>query len=701
MNAGDLRDAVPEIAERLAELERERERLADLTQAYRVVERSKFSQLQTLAADVKALLGRGRKEAKLFRPAARPAIEPFVETPGNGPVAAANAAIATANGRGAAGLAGTLKRLIDELTLARAGYLDTKDALEAERSQSYAHEPYERFLQLFGVRGTDLDKMREVVSIMPRRPLFSVIMATYDTPERYLRAALDSVRAQVYPDWELCIADDASRDPRVRRILEEYAGFERRIKLTFRSENGHISRASNSALALAQGEFVGFLDHDDLLTPDALFECALAANRMPDVDMLYSDEDKIDDDGEWADPFFKPDWNPDTFLSRMYTCHFGVYRRALVEAIGGLRPEFDGSQDYDLVLRLTERTTRIHHIAKVLYHWRVHPNSTASTADVKPYAEKAAERAITEALARRGEPGRALAQADAPGTYIVRYAIRERKKVSVIIPTRNHGDDVDRCLGSLFAKNTYDDFEIVLLDNGSDEPASLQAFERWVKADKRVRIVRYDAPFNFSNINNYAVTQCEGHYLLFLNNDTEVISPDFMEAMVEQAQRPSIGAVGALLLYPDGTIQHAGVIVGLGGVAGHSHKHFPGQAPGYFYTLRAINNVTAVTAACMMVRRSVFEEVGGFTEKFAVAFNDVDFCMRLRRAGYRNVYLPHAKLYHFESKSRGYETTPEKQARFDREIALMREVWGTHALVDPCYSPNLTDAHEDYSIRTS
>jgi hypothetical protein len=343
MNAGDLRDAVPEIAERLAELERERERLADLTQAYRVVERSKFSQLQTLAADVKALLGRGRKEAKLFRPAARPAIEPFVETPGNGPVAAANAAIATANGRGAAGLAGTLKRLIDELTLARAGYLDTKDALEAERSQSYAHEPYERFLQLFGVRGTDLDKMREVVSIMPRRPLFSVIMATYDTPERYLRAALDSVRAQVYPDWELCIADDASRDPRVRRILEEYAGFERRIKLTFRSENGHISRASNSALALAQGEFVGFLDHDDLLTPDALFECALAANRMPDVDMLYSDEDKIDDDGEWADPFFKPDWNPDTFLSRMYTCHFGVYRRALVEAIGGLRPEFDGA----------------------------------------------------------------------------------------------------------------------------------------------------------------------------------------------------------------------------------------------------------------------------------------------------------------------------------------------------------------------
>ena len=700
MTAGELRDAVPEISDRLAELEHERRRLADLTYAYRVVEKSKFAQLRMLLADLRGLLGGGPKELKLFRPAEALPEPASPETPAL-PVSAFSA-----NGKAGAApvsaeLARTLERLLNELTLARAGYLDTRDALEAEYSRSESGDPYQRWRMRFGTREVDLQRMRELVPLLPKRPLFSVIMATYDTPEKYLRAALDSVRSQVYPDWELCIADDASQDPRVRRVLEEYARLDPRIKLTFRTENGHISRASNSALATATGEFVGFLDHDDLITPDALFECAVVANRIPDVDMIYSDEDKIAEDGTLSDPFFKPEWNPDTFLSRMYTCHFGVYRRSLVESLGGLRHEFDGSQDYDLVLRLTEKTGRIHRIPKVLYHWRVHPASTASTADVKPYAAGAAERAITEAIARRGEPGRALEREDAPGTYIVRYEIRDRKKVSVIVPTRNHGDDIDRCLGSIFAKNTYDDFEVVILDNGSDEKSSLQTFERWTKTDPRVKVVRYDAPFNYPRINNYAASQCDGHYLLFLNNDCEVISADWMEAMVEQAQRPSVGAVGALLLYPDGTIQHAGVIVGLGGVAGHSHKHFPGDAPGYFYTLRAINNVTAVTAACMMVRRSVFEELGGFNEDFAVAFNDVDFCMRLRKAGYRNLYLPHVKLYHFESKSRGYETTPEKQARFDREIEMMQQVWSTEGLVDPCYSPNLTDAHENYAIRTS
>jgi GT2 family glycosyltransferase len=685
MNSGDLREAAPELSDRLAELDRERRRLSELTLAYRVVERSKFSQLHVLAQDLKALVGRGRKEAKLFRPEPRHP-EPESAVPDLPPTR---------------GVARTIERLIHELTLARAGFLDTKDVLDAERTLSGASDPYHRWMQRFGVREVDLQRMREIVQILPKRPLISVIMATFDSSEKYLRAAIESVRAQVYPDWELCIADDASPDPRVRRILQEYAILDVRIKVVYRQENGHISKATNSALEIATGEFVGFLDHDDLLTPDALFECALVANRVSDVDVIYSDEDKIGEAGALTDPFFKPEWNPDTFLSRMYTCHFGVYRRALVEAVGRLRPEFDGSQDYDLVLRLTERTSRIHHIPKVLYHWRVHPASTASTVAAKPYATEAAERAITEAIARRGEPGRASVRPDAPGTYIVRYQIRDRRKVSVIIPTRNHGEDVDRCLTSVFNKNTYDDFEIVLLDNGSDDRASMQTFEKWVKYDSRVKLVRYDAPFNFSRINNHAVEHADGNYLLFLNNDTEVISSDWMEAMVEQAQRPSIGAVGCLLLYPDGTIQHAGVIVGLGGVAGHSHKHFPGDAPGYFYTLRAVNNVSAVTAACMMVRRAVFAEAGGLDEDFAVAFNDVDFCMRLRRLGYRNVYLPHVKLSHFESKSRGYETTPEKQARFDREIALMRERWGTANMVDSCYSPNLTDSHEDYAIKTT
>jgi GT2 family glycosyltransferase len=655
MNARERRDVPSDLSDRLAELERERRRLAELTHAYLVVEQSTFARLRLLGADALALLGRGRKEQKLLPAKPASPVEPASD----------------------------------------------HDVLESDHNRRASVDPYLLWMQKFGAREIDLQRMRELVPLLPRRPLISVVMPTYDTPERYLRASIDSVRAQVYPDWELCIADDASRDPRVRRILEEYAGLDPRIKLTFRAQNGHISRATNSALETATGEFVAFLDHDDQITPDALFECALVANRVPDIDMMYSDEDKIDEAGTLRDPFFKPDWNPDTFLSRMYTCHFGVYRRSLVESLGGLRPEFDGSQDYDLVLRLTERTTRIHHIAKVLYHWRVHPRSTASNGEVKSYATSAAERAISEAIARRGEPGRVSARKDAPGTYIVRYAIRDRKKVSVIIPTRNHGEDVNRCLKSIFAKTTYDHFEIVLLDNGSDEKASLRTFEKWSKHDPRVKVVRYDVPFNFSRINNHAVAHTDGHYLLLLNNDTEVISADWMEAMVEQAQRPSIGAVGALLLYPDNTVQHAGVIVGLGGVAGHSHKHYPSNAPGYFFTLRAINNFSAVTAACLMVRRSVYDQVGGLNEELTIAFNDVDFCLKIREAGYRNVYLPHVKLYHFESKSRGYEATPEQVQRFQGEIQIMQRRWNTEGTHDPCYSPNLTLRSEDFAIRTS
>jgi len=679
MNSGDLRDVIPELSDRLAELERERKRLADLTVAYRVVERSKFAQLRFLGADARALMARGRAEQRLARTAAPGEPQPA---------------------RPAPALASVLKRLIDEVTLMRAAYLDARDVLEAERSLVGGDDPYDVWMRTFGPREIDFQRMREMVGLLPHRPVISVIMATYDTPESYLRAAIDSVREQIYPFWELCIADDASRDPGVRRILAEYAELDSRIKTVFRAENGHISRAMNSALEIATGEFVALLDHDDVISRDALFECALIANRVPDVDMIYSDEDKIDDSGERRDPFFKPDWNPDTFLSRMYTCHFGVYRRTLVADLGGMRPGFDGSQDYDLVLRLMERTDRIHHIPKVLYHWRVHSGSTASSGDVKPYTAAAAERAITEALARRGEPGKVKMRVDAPGVYIVRYEIRKPGKVSVIIPTRNHGEDVDRCLNSIFSKTTYRDFEIIVLDNGSDEKASLQTFEKWSKRERRVKVIRYDVPFNFSRINNYAVSQSDGPYVLLLNNDTEVITPDWMEAMVEQAQRPSIGAVGALLLYPDGSVQHAGVVIGLGGVAGHSHKHFPRQAPGYFFTLRSINNYSAVTAACLMLRRSVYDQVGGLNEDLGVAFNDVDFCLKIREAGYRNVYLPHVTLYHFESKSRGYEKTPEQIRRFQSEIEIMERRWQTSRAADPCYSPNLTLDQENFAIRT-
>ncbi|MDB5093381.1 MAG: putative glycosyltransferase [Candidatus Eremiobacteraeota bacterium] len=558
---------------------------------------------------------------------------------------------------------------------------------------------YERWVLEHRVRPSDVRRMRDLLPLLTERPTFSVLMPVYETPEEYLRAAIESVQLQAYPDWELCIADDASRKPHVRKVLEEYAADDPRIKLHFRETNGHIAATSNSALAVASGDFVALLDHDDLLSVDALFENALVVNRRPDVDIIYSDEDKLDERGRRRDPYFKPDWSPDSLLSRNYVSHLGVYRRALIEEIGGFRPGFEGSQDYDLILRATERTGRVEHIPRVLYHWRIHEESTASSREQKGYAYDAAVRAIEESLARRGEPGRVESSERLPGTYTVRYELRDAGRVSLIVPTRDHGEDVDRCLRSVFERSTYGDIEVVLLDNGTTDRESLRVFGAWAEREpRRVKLVAHDVPFNFSSINNYAARQSSGKYLLFLNNDTEILTPDWIEAMVEQAQRPSIGAVGAKLLYDDGTVQHAGVVIGLGGVAGHSHKYFPGDAPGYFGTLQTVNNFSAVTAACLMVRRTVFEEVGGFNEELAIAFNDVDFCLRVQAAGYQNVYLPHVEIFHYESKSRGHENTPEKLERFYREQQFMRERWRTSEVADPHYNRNLTLDTENYAL---
>lgn len=575
------------------------------------------------------------------------------------------------------------------------------DAAGDESAGRVQLSPYEGWLASHRFRPADRARLLDVVSVLPLRPRFSILMPVYETPERYLREAIESVLGQVYPDWELCIADDASKKPHVREILEEYAEADSRIKLVFRETNGHISAASNSALAIANGEFIALLDHDDQIAPDALFENALMVNRRPDVDVIYSDEDKIHDNGQRDGAYFKPDWAPESLLARNYVCHLGVYRRELVQSVGGFRTGFEGSQDYDLLLRVTEKTDRVAHIPRVLYHWRVHSGSTSTTRDQKRYAFDAARRALEEALERRGEPGRVEHDDVRGGLYTVRYELRRPGKISIIIPTRDHGDDVDLCLRSLFERSSYQDVEVILIDNGSRDRPSLEQFERWSEREPaRLKVIPYDVPFNFSRINNYGVSKSSGDYLLFLNNDTEVITADWLEAMLEQAQRQPIGAVGAKLLYPDNTIQHAGVIVGLGGVAGHSHKYFPADAPGYFYTLQTINNFSAVTAACLMVRRAVFDEVGGFDESLAIAFNDVDFCLRLRRTGYRNVYLPHVVLYHHESKSRGLENTEEKRARFFFEQQVMRERWKTHIVPDPYYNVNLTRDRENYEIGT-
>jgi GT2 family glycosyltransferase len=579
--------------------------------------------------------------------------------------------------------------------------LDTSPAtVEVGMIAAPHQEQYARWLSKNFPREADLKKMAETVEIFPYKPVISIIMPVFNPPEQFLRAAIASVLEQVYPNWELCIADDASTKPDVKSVLEEYAHKDARIKVVFRTENGHISQASNSALELATGEFISLLDHDDCLTPDALYEVALLLNRHPEADMIYSDEDKIDQQNRLKDPFFKPEWCPDSFLSRMYTCHLGTYRRSLVEQIGGFRVGYEGSQDYDLVLRLTEKTSNIFHIPKILYHWRIHPESTAAgVAGVKSYAQLAAEKAIAEALARRNEPGKVTGIPEFPGNYSVRYEISNYKRVSIIIPTRNLGTILNKCLESIFQKSTYPDYEVIVIDNGSTEAKTLSIISQWLEQQpERFKCYPLDIPFNYSQLNNYAASKAEGDYLLFLNNDTEVVTPDWIEAMVEQAQRASIGAVGALLLYPDNSIQHAGVVLGLGGVAAHSHRYFPATTPGYVCQVKTINNYSAITGACLMCRREIFAEIGGFDETLAVAYNDIDLCLEMSNLGYRNVYLPHVVLYHYESKSRGYEDTPEKITRLHKEADYLLSKWQKIVENDPCYSPNLTRDREDYSI---
>ena len=557
---------------------------------------------------------------------------------------------------------------------------------------------YSVWLQQKYPNAARLKGIKKKCQSLPYKPLISVIMPVYNPEAEFLRQAIASVINQAYDNWEFCIADDCSSKPHVREILEEYAHDER-IKVVYRQENGHICRSSNSAIEVATGEYIALLDHDDLLAPHALARVAELLNRHPEADFIYSDEDKVDDNNVHKDHFFKPDWCPDSFLSRMYTCHLGVYRRSLVNEIGNFRVGFEGSQDYDLVLRVTEQTDKVFHIPDILYHWRIHLESTAAASEVKPYAANAAQKALAEAIARRKEPGEIKTKDNTPGVYIVRYEIPEPKLVSIIIPTKDLADVLNICLESIFELTTYPNYEVVVIDNGSVEDKTHECFDYWrEKESDRFKCYSYDVPFNYPRINNYGASKAKGDYLLLLNNDTKIITPDWLEAMVEQAQRPTIGAVGSMLLYPDNTIQHAGVVLGLGGVAGHSHKHFPASHPGYFSQVAAIDNYSAVTGACLMCRREVYEEVGGLEEELAIAFNDIDFCLKIVSRGYRNIYLPHVVLYHYESKSRGYEDTPEKQARFAKEIQYMQKKWQLLCDRDPCYNPNLTKSREDYSL---
>jgi glycosyltransferase involved in cell wall biosynthesis len=523
------------------------------------------------------------------------------------------------------------------------------------------------------------------------KPTFSVIMPVFNSDEQWLKRAIDSVQSQIYTNWELCIADDCSTDPNVAKVLNEYATKDPRIKIAYRSENGHIAAASNTALELATGEFVAFLDHDDEFAPHALYLMAEEINAHPEADLLYSDDDKITGDGRRYAPHFKSEWDPDLLYSMNYLAHLGVYRTSVVRSVGGFRVGFEGSQDYDLALRVIEQIPKDHirHVPFVLYHWRAIEGSVALNPEGKPYAHEAARRAIRSHFRRVG-----INASVTPGLghfHQAIYHLPERfPLVSVVIPTRDSVDLLRGITSDVLERTEYQPLELIVVDNQSKEPQTL-SYLRELQNLKRVRVIGFDAPFNFSALNNFGVRHSGGEVIAFLNNDLRVISPEWLKEMVSLALRSDVGAVGAKLYYPNDTIQHAGIIIGMTGCAGHPYKHLPKESLGYFGRLHLVQNFSAVTAACMVMRRAVFEEVGGFDQvNLPIAYNDVDLCLRIRSRGYRILWTPHAELYHVESASRGYEDTPEKQARLELDTQVILSRWSERFLPDPCYSPNLS-----------
>ena len=552
---------------------------------------------------------------------------------------------------------------------------------------------YRVWLEQHKLTPQKIDAMVKEQQEFAYKPKITIVTPVYNTDEKWLRKAIESVRSQIYPDWELCLINDASTNLQVKGILDEYSSLDNRIKVKHLEENQGISGASNHALSMATGRFIGFLDHDDELRAHALFEVVKLLNRNPEIDLIYSDEDKIEMDGQRVDPFFKPDWSPDLLLSFNYICHFVVFRKGLLEKVGGLRKEFDGAQDYDLVLRATEQTTRIAHIPEVLYSWRMVPGSAALSFDYKDYAHEAGRKAVVEALQRRGIEG--TVQSLSAGRYAIRYRIRGNPLVSIIIPTKDQARLVRRCVESIEKKTGYKNYELVIIDNNSSDREALRYLEFLAR---KYKVLKYPDAFNYSTINNFGVRNCEGKYLLFLNNDVEVKEADWLTAMLEQAQPSKVGVVGAKLLHSDETIQHVGIILGMGADrTGHIFHSMHQRAlmfhPGYIQTFTTPRNYSAVTGACMMVRRDVFEQVGGFDPSFKVAYGDIDFCLRVGELGYRIVYTPLAVLYHHECATRKAFVPLEDRA-------CMEEKWENHIKRgEPFYNPNLELERHDFSLR--
>lgn len=543
----------------------------------------------------------------------------------------------------------------------------------------------------------ELEKQRQ--RLFPKNIQISIVVPLYNTLETFLQEMIQSVIDQTYGNWELCMADGSDENHAyVGRICCSYGHEDKRIKYKKLEKNLGISGNTNACLEMSTGDYIALLDHDDLLHPAALYE-VMHAICDKGADFIYTDENTFHKTPEDAYcPHFKPDYAPDTLRSYNYICHFSVFSKSLLKHTGVFRSEFDGSQDYDMILRLTENAAQIVHIPKILYYWRSHEASVASTVEAKPYTLIAAKKALSEHLNRIGLKGNVL-DARIPSTYHIEYEIKGTPLVSILIPNKDHRRDLQKCVDSIKNGSSYSNWEIIVIENNSTEKATFEFYSE-LEQDNRIRVVQWEEKFNYSAINNFGAHYAKGEYLLLLNNDIEVITPDWLEQMLMFSQRKDVGAVGSMLYYPDDTVQHAGVILGLGGVAGHAHKHFPCGDYGYMYRMAIAQNYSAVTGACLMLRREVWEQVGGLDEHFKVAFNDVDLCMRIRQAGYLIVWTPFAELYHYESKSRGLEDTPQKQKRFEGESRRFQERWAKElAAGDPYYNPNLTLDREDFSLK--
>ena len=560
--------------------------------------------------------------------------------------------------------------------------------------------PYQKWILKHLPSQKELEKQkREKFDFQPK---ISIVIPLYKTPEKYLRQLVDTVKAQTYPNWELCLSDGSGADSPIAGLLKSLEASDERIKVVSHDKPLQISENTNAGIKIATGDYIAFADHDDELTPHALFECVKALNKDRKIRVLYSDEDKMSMDGhKFFQPHFKPDYNPDLLCTVNYICHLFVVERNIIDKVGTLRSEFDGAQDYDFIFRCIEAVdpSEIYHIPKILYHWRCHEDSTAENPESKMYAFEAGKRAIEAHYERTGIHAEVY-KGEFLGLYRTRFIRDHDPLISIIIPNKDHIDDLKRCMDSIDKKSTYRNYEYIIVENNSTDEKTFQYYKELEASNPKAHVVYWDREFNYSAINNYGATFAKGEYLLLLNNDTEIINEDCLEELLGYCMRSDVGAVGARMYYEDDTIQHAGVVIGFGGIAGHCFVLQPRGTTGYCHRIICAQDYSAVTAACMLVKREAFDKVGGLTEELAVAFNDIDFCMKLRAADYLIVYNPYAELYHYESKSRGLEDTPEKVARFNKEIQTFEKRWPDILRNgDPYYNPNLTLKSQDFSLR--